>query len=63
MEVVAEHSTDDQLSADREGGELRPKGPTEGKVKPGRTSAEWKAGRDFELTTQLNVNLAECISG
>ena len=38
MEVLADHSTDGQRSgADREGGELSPKGPTVGKVKPGVT--------------------------
>ena len=37
LEVLADHSTDGRECGclDREGGELRPKGPTVGKEKPG----------------------------
>jgi len=41
LAVVAEHSTEGQEYAGREGGEPRPKGPTAGKVKPGKTF-HWK---------------------
>ena len=38
LEVLADHSTDGQgCTTVREGGELRPKGPTVGKEKPGIT--------------------------
>ena len=44
--VVVEHSTDGQdVYPDREGGELRPKGPTVGKVKPGITFC-WRERRE-----------------
>jgi hypothetical protein len=39
LAVLVDHSTDGQkeVVSDREGGEVKPKRPTEGKVKPGTT--------------------------
>ena len=43
---------------DREGGELRSKGPTGGKVKQGITVVGGKEGRDSELTNRVIVTSA-----
>ena len=45
----------------REGGELRPKGPTEGKAKPGMTFIEAKDRRDFEPTNCVNETCMNCV--
>ena len=52
MAVLAEHSTDGQVS-DREGGEPRPTGPTEGKATPGITfcwKERWEILRGHKLS-------------
>lgn len=48
---------------DREGGERRPKGATEGKATPDTTGAERKDGRDAELTNRLNGKPAQAVTG
>ena len=52
LEVLADHSTDGQCCmTGREGGEVRPKRPTAGKVKPGPPASpkrsRWRAGITF----------------
>jgi hypothetical protein len=51
--VVAAHSTD-------EGGEVRPKRPTGGKVPSGRASTGGRQGRDIELTNPDNSRPVDC---
>jgi hypothetical protein len=52
--VVAAHSTE-------EGGEVRPKRPTEGKAPSGRASAGRRQGRDIELTNPDHGKPVDCI--
>ena len=47
----------------REGGELRSKGPTEGKAKPGMTEIQGKDRRDFEPTYCVNETCMDCVKG
>ena len=44
----------------REGGELRPKGPTEGKAKPGMIHVIGNYRRDIELTNCINETCTYC---
>jgi len=61
--VLADHSTEGRCGmAGREGGEVRPKRPTAGKVKPGMTfywEALQEALRGHELYHQIPVKCAE----
>ena len=47
----------------REGGELRPKGPTVGKEKPGIMFVGGNYGKDSEPTNRIIVTSAKCFAG
>jgi hypothetical protein len=59
--VLADRSTDGQESIrDREGGEPRSKGPTEGKERPGITESGGNYGRDTGLTNRITETPENC---
>jgi len=66
--VVADHITDGQKTlSGREGGgdsgELRPKGPTVGKEKPGIMFVGGNYGKDTGPTNRIIVTSAKCFAG
>jgi hypothetical protein len=59
--VLADRSTDGSESIrDREGGEPRSKGPTQGKERPGITESGGNYGRDSVLTNHITETPEDC---
>jgi hypothetical protein len=49
------------FKSNREGGEVKPKRPTVGKVKPGIMICQGKHGRYSETTNRVNETMTECV--
>ena len=61
--VLADRSTDGPENIrDREGGEPRSKGPTQGKERPGITESGGNYGRDSVLTNHITETPEDCAS-
>ena len=52
-----------EILSGREGGELRSKGPTVGKEKPGIMLAEGKYGKDTGPANRITATSAKCVAG
>jgi hypothetical protein len=61
---LAEHSTDGRRSdADREGGEVTPKRPVEGKVRPGMTIRRREPREALRGHKPCDLTSVECVCG